>query len=203
MYSFGGGQCGKHGHGSDEDEPSPKMVDALRHVRIAAAAAGGGHSLALTEYGVVFSLGLNNAGQLVLGQSCKVESLPQKVEALSGLKVCAVAAGYQTSCAVTSAGELYTCGRGYRWLLGHGDEVTQLAPKRVETLRDEWSVAVSPGIYHTIAVTRAGRVFGWGAAIALGMPEAEDSDEDDKNEAGVAMVLVPRRYPQLSCAPRS
>ena len=52
------------GHGSDEDEHSPKMVDALRHVRIAAASAGVFHSLALAEDGTVFFWGLNETGQL-------------------------------------------------------------------------------------------------------------------------------------------
>lgn len=59
------------------------------------------------------------------------EALPQEVEALNGLRVCAVTAGNDASCAVTEAGELYAWGNGYRGRLGHGDVTAQLAPKRV------------------------------------------------------------------------
>ena len=69
------------------------MVDTLRHVRIAAAAAGSAYSLALTEDGTVFSWGDKGFGQLGLGRSGENEASTQKVEAFSGLKVCAVAAG--------------------------------------------------------------------------------------------------------------
>ena len=134
--------------------------------------------------------------------------MPQKVNALSGLKMCAVAAAENASCSVTAAGELYTWGRGDCGRLGHGDEADQLAPKRVEALQDEWVVAVSPATCHTIAVTRGGGVFGWGAADGLGLPEAatvvvvrpgEDDDEEDEEQV---CIMSPHRYPQLSCVPR-
>jgi alpha-tubulin suppressor-like RCC1 family protein len=76
---------GRLGHGSDEDEFSPKMINALRHLRIAAAAASGYHSLALAEGVTVFSWGQNTASELGLGQVDAVATLPQKVETLRGL----------------------------------------------------------------------------------------------------------------------
>ena len=91
-------------------------------MRIAAAAAGGAYSLALTDDGVVFSWGGDYAGQSGLGQGGEDTALPQKVEALSGLNVCDVATGYQTSCAVTAAGELYTWGHG---IMDYSGTVTQ------------------------------------------------------------------------------
>ena len=101
---------------------------------------------------------------------------------------------------MTAVGELYTWGRGHE-KLGHGDIADQLAPKRVGALRDEWVVAVSVGMHHTIAVTRGGSVFGWGAAGGLGLqnaPTAVNGEED------VALsIMLPSRYPQLACVPRS
>jgi alpha-tubulin suppressor-like RCC1 family protein len=197
LYSFGRGEYEQLSHGSKEDEHSPKLVDALRHVRIAAAAAGGYHSLALTEDGTVFSWGLNNTGQLGLGYKV----VPQNVEALSGLKVCAVAAADDAGCAVTAAGELFTWGCGGFGRLGHGNTAAQLAQKRVEAIRDEWVVAVSPARCHTIVVTRDGSVFGWGAPDGLGLqnaPTAENGAED-----GGLSIMLPSRYPQLACVPRS
>ena len=55
FHSFGKGGEGRLGHCSVDDEHSPKMVDALRRVRIVAAAAGSNHSLALAEDGTVLS----------------------------------------------------------------------------------------------------------------------------------------------------
>jgi len=48
-----------------------------------------------------------------------------------GFRVRDVAAGSNHSAAVTSAGELYTWGLGEYGRLGHGDNLTQLTPKRV------------------------------------------------------------------------
>ncbi len=67
LYSFGYGSKGQLGHGSDGHERFPKMVDALRNVHIAVAAAGSVQSLALAEDGAVFSWGGNSVGQLGLG----------------------------------------------------------------------------------------------------------------------------------------
>lgn len=96
------------GAARDEEEHSPESVDALRNVRIVAAAAGCDFSLALAEYVTVSSRGRNESRQLGLGHVSEVEALPQKVEALSGFTVCAVDAGDDYSCAVTAGGQLYT-----------------------------------------------------------------------------------------------
>ena len=198
LYSFGRGIFGVLGHGSVGDERSPMMVDALCHVRIADAAAGVNFSLALTEDGTVFSWGRNTGGQLGPGHKGGDEALPQKVEALSGLKVCAVAAGCDISSAVTAAGALYMWGGGEDGRLGRGDTADQLAPKRVEALRDEWVVAAAVGDMHAIAVTRDGIVFGWGAADRLGLPEAAAVVHEDHDGDGATTIMLPCHYPQLT-----
>ena len=148
-------------------------MDALRHVRIATAAAGCNHSLALAEDGTVFSWGGNSAGKLGLGSIGGSEPLPRRVEALTGFKVCSVAAGKYSSCAVTAAGELFTWGDdGRDGQLGLGDKGAQLLPNRVEVLQGEWVIAVSAGVAHTVAVKRGGSVFSWGKAQALGLQDA-------------------------------
>lgn len=48
-----------------------------------------------------------------------------------------MAAGSNHSAAVTSSGELYTWGLGEYGRLGHGDNLTQLTPKRVILLCPE------------------------------------------------------------------
>ena len=172
------------------------MVDALRHVRIVAAAAAFKHSLALAEDGTVFAWGGNHYGALGLQRIGGSVLLPQRIEALSGFKVCSVAAGNGASCAVAAAGELFTWGDDQAGLLGHGGTWDVLAPLRVEALSGEWVVAVSVGTSHTIAVTRRGDVFGWSAVTACGLPDNYDSSLD-VHVAGRISSLC--RYPQLSC----
>ena len=150
-----------------------------------------------------FYWGWNSVGQLGLGYSDGAEPLPQQVDALIGLNVCAVATGSFASCAVTAAGQLYTWGSGDQGRLGHGDATAQFEPERVEALQDEWVVAASAGIKHTIAVTRDCRVFSWGATDGLGLPETAAAEHEEEDEAGALFIMLPRRYPQLSCAPYS
>ena len=197
LYSFGHGARRQLGHGCVDEERCSKIVDALRHVRITAAAAGSHHSLALAENGIVFSWGSNNYGHLGVGQIGEDAPLPQRVEALSGLKVCSVAAASATSCALTSAGKLFPWGNGWSGKIGRGDLATQHAPRRVDALQGEWVVAVSAGVAHTIAVTRGGGMFGWGAANGLGLQDAAVSGDEDEDEDD-ACILFPCRYPQLS-----
>ena len=205
LYSFGAGWEGQLGHGTFDQTGYPVLVDALRHVRIVATAAGDYHSLGLTEDGVVFSWGDNLSchgdavsGKLGLGQMGKPQkvALPHKVEALRGRNVCTVVASGDASCAVTTAGELFTWGCGARGRLGHGDEDVQLAPKRVDVLRDEWVVSVTLGSHNGIAVVRDGGVFGWGYGDGLGLQEAAAAMPNDGNN-----VFSPCRYQQLVCMP--
>ncbi len=131
--------------------------------------------------------------------------MPEKVEALSGLKVCTVAAADDAGCAVTGASELYTWGFGDYALLGQGDTVQQLSSKRVEALHNESVIAMSPA-FHTIAATRDVGVFCWGAAGGLGMPHAatvvvvRPGKNDDAEEV---CIISLHRNPQLSCVPCS
>jgi alpha-tubulin suppressor-like RCC1 family protein len=211
LYSFGDSSDGQLGHGSVDDERSPRMVDALRHMRITAAAAGCDHALALTEDGMVFSWGGNGKGQLGLGRNGNAyiptlsAPLPQRIEALIGTTVSFVVAGDAASCAVASSGELFTWGHGRYGQLGHGDAAlvgthanasNQMAPRRVEALQGESVVAVSVGAGHFIAVARSGSVFGWGDAGSLGLL---DNANGSVNADGIACIFSPCRYPQLSC----
>ena len=183
VYAFGCGNEGQLGHNCFDRSSSPNMVDALHHVRIASTASGPNHSLALAEDGTVFSWGYNALTRRLR------EPLPQRVEALYGLKVSSVFAGgslgTHISGAVTTAGELFTWGMGRHGQLGHGDFNHQLAPRRVDALRGERVLAVSIGQSHTIAVAHGGSMFGWGKANHI--PDTE-------------CVSSPVRYTELRCA---
>ena len=63
-YSWGKGSCGRLGHGDEEDQLTPRLVEALRGVVVFAVAAGEAHSLAVDESGWCYSFGKGSYGEL-------------------------------------------------------------------------------------------------------------------------------------------
>jgi E3 ubiquitin-protein ligase HERC2 len=58
---------------------------------------------------------------------------PRVIESLRGLEICDIAAGGAHSACISTAGELYTWGKGRYGRLGHGDSEDQTKPKLVST----------------------------------------------------------------------
>ena len=63
--------------------------------------------------------------------SCSPCDRPRVIESLRGIEVVDIAAGGAHSACVTSAGDLYTWGKGRYGRLGHSDSEDQLKPKLV------------------------------------------------------------------------
>jgi alpha-tubulin suppressor-like RCC1 family protein len=155
--------------------------------------------LALTYTGGVYSLGHDG---WALGHGRFSDSdptvdeppiwLPRRIEALRGVRVRCVAAGFVLSCAVTDDGHVYTWGRGGSGALGHMKFEDELLPKRVEMLHDEgvFAVGVAAGVDHTLVADADGAVWGFGSLNAIGawndpivkaMLEAENGNTDKKH----------------------
>ena len=64
------------------------------------------HTLALTEEGEVFTWGNNKTG--CVDSEERGICAPQRVEGLKGKRVVAIAAGMESSAALTEDGEVYT-----------------------------------------------------------------------------------------------
>ena len=58
--------------------------------------------------------------------------------------------------------------------MGHGDQQSQLLPKKVEALADQRVVAVSAGTDHSLAFSAEGTVFTWGAGKSGCLGHGED-----------------------------
>jgi alpha-tubulin suppressor-like RCC1 family protein len=124
VYTFGKGSYGQLGHGDEENQLAPRRVPAagFNGERVVMVAAGGAHTVALSEAGHVFTWGFGEFGQL--GHDDRGDQLaPRQVEAgrFGGEKVVFVAAGDDHTVAVTAGGRLYTWGDGEYGQLGHGD----------------------------------------------------------------------------------
>ncbi len=135
-----------------------------------AAAAGGGHSLAVFADGSVAGWGANTSGQLGRGttnNSYDPAAVSTAGTALAGKVVVAVAAGSLHSLALCSDGTLAAWGDNFYGQLGNGTTNGSSLPVAVTTagtpLEGKFVVAISAGIYHNLALCSDGTLVAWGS----------------------------------------
>ncbi|XP_026540466.1 RCC1 domain-containing protein 1 isoform X2 [Notechis scutatus] len=166
LFSWGGGRHGQLGHGDLESRREPRAVEALQGLAVAAAAAGGWHSAAVSDAGDLYLWGWNEAGQL---------GLPSK-------KASEAAAAEEAGSAPGNR-PLYGAGLDVGAADGPGgDEAPFVSVQPFPALLDLPEEAevrrVSCGSRHTAAVTGAGHVYtwGWGKYGQLGHQDVATSD---------------------------
>ncbi|XP_020288916.1 E3 ubiquitin-protein ligase HERC2 isoform X1 [Pseudomyrmex gracilis] len=165
VYATGYGAAGRLGIGGTDSVMIPTLLESIQHVFIkkVAVSSGGKHCLALSSEGHVYSWGEGDDGKL--GHNNKVSyDRPKLIEDLLGVEIVDIACGGHHSAAITSAGWLYTWGKGRYGRLGHGDSDDQLRPKVVEALQDYKviDVACGSGDAQTLCVTDDDNVWSWG-----------------------------------------
>lgn len=158
MYACGGNHDGQLGLGDAKlkFQFAPKLVTALHGHHVIQLASGGGHVLALTKEGHVFSWGRDANGRLGLDEddtltpvnnaAAPLRKSPNKspkqaksgnqfrpvpISALQHVTVTQVTCGWNHSMALTSAGEVYAWGNGSDGKLGLGDELDRGTPTLV------------------------------------------------------------------------
>jgi alpha-tubulin suppressor-like RCC1 family protein len=135
-YSFGNGShlgCGNLGHGDDEDELVPRLIEGvLVGKRVVGVAAGHAHTVVWTDEGKAYSFGVGPFGRLGHGGT-KTELVPKLIEGvLVGKRVVGVSAGSDHTVVWTNEGNAYSFGDGQFGQLGHGGEEHQHAPRLIE-----------------------------------------------------------------------
>jgi alpha-tubulin suppressor-like RCC1 family protein len=160
VYAFGAGYWGRLGVGHDGCRYTPTQID-LYGERAVAVAAGGKHSLVVSQSGRLYSFGCSASG--VLGHGDSVNRLvPRLVAGLNGVRVHAVAAGLRHSLVLSEAGEVYAFGCGKSGRLGHGSIADQSTPLRIAGLQGVRVSSVVAGDQISLAVRPDGVVYGWG-----------------------------------------
>jgi alpha-tubulin suppressor-like RCC1 family protein len=124
VYAWGFGASGQLGDGAKLDSLTPVEVSIPTGTTISSIAAGGSHSLALSDAGLVFAWGSNVFGQLA---SPLVDSLPVDSDVPvqpTGLppttSFVSIAAGEYSSYALTSVGVAWVWGGDFYGQLGDG-----------------------------------------------------------------------------------
>jgi alpha-tubulin suppressor-like RCC1 family protein len=126
----------------------------------AAISAGTECSLALREDGALWSWGLNDYGQLGLGDTLDRTTPTQVGDAHDWA---AVSCGALHSSALKRDGSLWTWGRNDYGQLGLGDKMTRMRPTRVGGDTD-WTFVSSRGT-SSLALKSDGSLWGWGPNI--------------------------------------
>jgi alpha-tubulin suppressor-like RCC1 family protein len=170
-----------YANGADkEDMNTFRRVADLRDKKIVAVAASG-HLLALDIDGKVYGAGLNDSGQLGLGDNTHRANFVL-VSSLEGKKIVAVAAGGVHSFAIDENGKLYATGNNGSGQLGDSKrEDHQEVFKPVLSLADKNITQIVAGGSHSLALDSDGKLYAAGShgegQLGLGSVEFYYRDE--------------------------
>ena len=135
VYSWGRGPLGVLGHGGEDDEARPRLIDALASESIESVAAGPYHSAAITNDGRLYMWGwMPFAPTADGGMEETFSRVPRSISLDGATRVVGVACGCFATAAWDSRGQLYTWGRSTSGQLGHGGDTAVASPRPVEAL---------------------------------------------------------------------
>ncbi|XP_062236253.1 X-linked retinitis pigmentosa GTPase regulator-like isoform X3 [Platichthys flesus] len=182
LFMFGSNNWGQLGLGSKLTVNKPTCVKALKSEKVQHVACGRNHTLICTAQGKVYTSGGNSEGQLGLGD-CEERTAFQRVHFLDSrgpMKM--LAAGSNTSAALTESGKLFMWGDNAEGQIGLGKESHATSPQEVSVGEPiSW---VSCGYYHSALVTVDGDLYTFG--------------ERDSGKLGLGTGQLPgHRVPQV------
>ncbi|KAF8083585.1 hypothetical protein N665_0765s0026 [Sinapis alba] len=166
VYSFGYGSSFCLGHGEQQDEHQPRVIQAFKRkgIHILRVSAGDEHAVALDSNGRVYTWGKGYCGALGHGDE-NDKITPQVLVSLNNCLAVQVCARKRKTFVLMEGGLLY----GFGWMgfgslgfLDRGVSDKVLRPRVLESLKPHRVCQVSTGLYHTIVVTQGGLIFGFG-----------------------------------------
>jgi len=165
VWSWGKGDDGRLGHGSRSSLTHPQVIDALKDRTCRQVSAGLNFSCVLDDHGRVWAFGSNANGQIGNGSHLTV-LIPHAVKgALESEFVTRISCGGSHVLALTSQSSVYSWGKNQFGQLGLGHTNKVNVPTRIEF--PAWSsdtiVKLASGWEHSLAVSRSGAVYSWGA----------------------------------------
>ncbi|KAF2591473.1 hypothetical protein F2Q70_00040934 [Brassica cretica] len=176
----------------------PCLVSLAPGVRIVSVAAGGRHTLALSDIGQVWGWGYGGEGQLGSGSRVRLVSSPHPIPCIEpssygqvsssmssevqcgrvlGSYVKKIACGGRHSAVITDTGALLTFGWGLYGQCGQGSTDDELSPTCVSSLLGIRIEGVAAGLWHTVCISSDGDVYSFGGnqfgQLGTGCDQAE------------------------------
>ncbi|CAJ1057443.1 RCC1 domain-containing protein 1-like [Xyrichtys novacula] len=164
VFTWGLGSHGQLGHGGLTSEEEPRVVEALWGMSMTSVAAGGWHSVCISDGGDLYVWGWNESGQLGLPSRGLRKALQQQESA---------GASYQHT-GKTTADEQQEGEKNEEVFIS-----IQAFPALLDVTPSCEVKTVSCGSRHTAAVTTSGNLYtwGWGDYGQLGHKNLVSSDE--------------------------
>eukprot|EP00742_Colponemidia_sp_Colp-10_P002931 GILJ01003128.1.p1 GENE.GILJ01003128.1~~GILJ01003128.1.p1 ORF type:complete len:794 (-),score=80.20 GILJ01003128.1:478-2859(-) len=135
VYTWGWGLNGQLGHGNEQNQEEPRVVEGLKNYPVMHIACGDTHTAAVTsESNDVYTWGGGTDGQLGHGDKVR-QNVPRLVQVLRSKGVRIVACGKRHTAALSMSGQLFTWGGRKEGQLGHGEEGDKLFDMIHATLR--------------------------------------------------------------------
>ncbi|XP_041510173.1 RCC1 domain-containing protein 1 isoform X1 [Microtus oregoni] len=185
VFSWGGGRHGQLGHGTLEAELEPRLLEALQGLRMAEVAAGGWHSVCVSETGDIYIWGWNESGQLAL----PIRSPTEDRKSVSG-----AATELNEDCLKEEEAAMTDVGAPAPFI------AIQPFPALLDLPMGSDAVKASCGSRHTAVVTRTGELYtwGWGKYGQLGHKDSSSLDRPCRVEYFAEKQLQVRA---VTCGP--
>ncbi|KAI5407461.1 ultraviolet-B receptor UVR8 isoform X1 [Lathyrus oleraceus] len=175
--------------GDDILTAMPCLVTLNPGVRITSVAAGGRHTLILSDMGQVWGWGYGGEGQLGLGSRIRMVSSPHLIPCIDnslygndistslaqgstssegqivripGSYIKGIACGGRHSAVITDAGAVLAFGWGLYGQCGQGSTDDELSPTCVSSLLGIRIEVVAAGLWHTVCTSADGDVYAFG-----------------------------------------
>ncbi len=165
VYAWGGNYWGQIGNGCNDIQSIPIKVKGFNDERVVMISCGRRHSMALTEFGHVYSWGSNGFGQLGSGNTF-YSNEPKFVAVIDENKcnnfIEKIGCGTFHSILLSSDGYIYAFGRNKFGELGNQKEENELIPHRIKIetkfidISSHWTKGTS------IALSQDGICYIWG-----------------------------------------
>ncbi|XP_076880016.1 putative E3 ubiquitin-protein ligase HERC1 isoform X2 [Brachyhypopomus gauderio] len=174
VWSFGGGDNGKLGHGDTNRVYKPKVLEALQGMFIRKVCAGSQSSLALTSTGQVYAWGCGAC--LGCGSAEATALRPRLIEELATTRIVDISIGDSHCLALSHDNEVYAWGNNSMGQCGQGNSTGPITkPKKVIGLDGVAIQQISAGTSHSLAWTalpRDRQVVAWHRPYCVDLEES-------------------------------
>ena len=169
VYGVGYSEQGQVGYNSTATTANTVLINYFDNEKVIKVAAGERHSAAITESGKLYMWGLNNNGQLGLGDTTQ-RNIPTLVDPakFGNEKIVDVGlGGWSTNghtIALTETGKVYAWGLNGYGQLGINNTTNQTNPVLIAQSRfnNEKVVKITVGAAHSGCITETGKLYMWG-----------------------------------------
>ena len=186
VYTWGWNYHGQLGNNTKTNSNTIVAVQTISTPiagkKIVKIAAGQGHSLALTDDGMVYTWGRNDTGQLGNNATTDV-MLPVTVTVtgtpMSNKTIVEIASGARHSLAIDSSGKVYAWGHNGSGQLGNNLTVNALTPVAVQAPADKNIIQVSGSGWlgaSSSALASDGTVYSWGRGFDGQLGDGTNND---------------------------